>query len=102
MPERLEYGVDSYGNLCGVKNDWDGTNGPDLTSKTKLYYLDPLELLNPDTISTAKAICVEACPAAADVCGIANFPCQNVTQYRSASTLALLPLTARLLSALSR
>ncbi|DBA72774.1 hypothetical protein WJX79_010106 [Trebouxia sp. C0005] len=81
-PERLEYGVDSYGNLCGVKNDWDGTGGPDLTLKTKLYYLNPLELLNPETVDTAKAICVEECPAAADVCGIAEFPCTTAAQYR--------------------
>ena len=82
-PERLEYAIDSYGNLCGTKNDWDGTNGPDLTLKPKLYYLNPLELLNPATITTAKAICVEACPTATDVCGVANFPCRTAAQYRS-------------------
>ena len=81
-PERLEYGVDSYGNLCGVKNDWDGTDGPDLTLKTKLYYLNPLELLNPETVDTAKAICVEECPVAADICGVAEFPCTTAAQYR--------------------
>ncbi len=81
-PERLEYGVDSYGNLCGVKNDWDGTSGPDLTLKTKLYYLNPLELLNPETVDTAKAICVEECPTAADICGVAEFPCTTAAQYR--------------------
>ena len=82
-PERLEYGVDSYGNLCGVKNDWDDTDGPDLTLKTKLYYLNPLELLNPETVDTAKAICVETCPVAADICGVAEFPCKSAAQYRS-------------------
>ncbi|KAL3136905.1 hypothetical protein ABBQ32_006513 [Trebouxia sp. C0010 RCD-2024] len=81
-PERLEYAIDSYGNLCGVNNNWDGTGGPDLTSKTKLYYLNPLELLNPNTVTTAKAICVEECPGAADLCGITQFPCRNATQYR--------------------
>ena len=81
-PERLEYGVDSYGNLCGVINDWDGTGGPDLTLKTKLYYLNPLELLNPETVDTAKAICVEECPVAADMCGVAEFPCTTAAQYR--------------------
>ncbi len=81
-PEHLEYGVDSYGNLCGVKNDWDGTGGPDLTLKTKLYYLNPLELLNPETVDTAKAICVEECPVAADICGVAEFPCTTAAQYR--------------------
>lgn len=75
--------MDSYGNLCGVKNDWDGTDGPDLTLKKKLYYLNPLELLDPDTVDTAKAICVEECPVAADVCGIAEFPCTTAAQYRS-------------------
>lgn len=82
-PERLEYGVDSYGNLCGTKNSWDGTDGPDLTYKKKLYYLNPLELLNPATIQTAKAICVEECPTAANVCGLAQFPCKASAQYRS-------------------
>lgn len=81
-PERLEYAIDSYGNLCGVNNNWDGTGGPDLTSKTKLYYLNPLELLNPATVTTAKAICVEECPGAADVCNITQLPCRNPTQYR--------------------
>ena len=87
-PERLEYAIDSYGNLCGTKNDWDGTNGPDLTLKPKLYYLNPLELLNPATITTAKAICVEACPTATDVCGVANFPCRTAAQYRLAKICA--------------
>ncbi len=87
-PERLEYGVDSYGNLCGVKNDWDGTGGPDLTLKTKLYYLNPLELLNPETVDTAKAICVEECPASADICGVAQFPCTTAAQYRLVANAA--------------
>lgn len=87
-PEHLEYGVDSYGNLCGVNNDWDGTGGPDLTLKTKLYYLNPLELLNPKTVDTAKAICVEECPAAADICGVAEFPCTTAAQYRLVADVA--------------
>ena len=76
--------MDSYGNLCGTKNNWDGTNGPDLTFKKKLYYLNPLELLNPSTLQTAKAICVDACPTAEDVCGVADFPCRASNQYRYA------------------
>lgn len=82
--------MDSYGNLCGTKNNWDGTNGPDLTFKKKLYYLNPLELLNPNTVQTAKAICVDACPSTADVCGVGSFPCRTSNQYRCFCVLYVL------------
>ena len=91
-PERLQYGIDSYGNLCGSKNDWNGTTGPDLRNATKLYYLNPLQLLNPSTIYTAQSICVSSCPTNTSLCSISNFPCLNGTQYRYASwLLAALP-----------
>lgn len=80
--------MDSYGNLCGTKNNWDSTNGPDLTFKKKLYYLNPLELLNPNTIQTAKAICVDECPTQTDVCGVADFPCRASNLYRYAGTIS--------------
>ena len=83
-PERLQYGIDSYGNLCGSVNDWNGTAGPDLRNATKLYYLNPLQLLNPSTIYTAQSICVSSCPTNTSLCSISNVPSLNCTQYRCA------------------
>ena len=39
------YGIDSMGNICGsAVNNWNGTQGPDLTSRSQLYYLDPSQV----------------------------------------------------------
>ena len=52
----LMYGSDSYGNVCGKKNNWAGTGGPDLTDKKKLYFLDPTEITNPIGLLYAKKV----------------------------------------------
>lgn len=41
---KIMYGVDSMGNICGSENDWDGTGGPNLVNRTKLYYLMPYQV----------------------------------------------------------
>ena len=50
-PNRLMYGIDTYGNVCGA--DHTAAGAPDLRGATKLYYLNPLDLLQP---SLAKSI----------------------------------------------
>ena len=83
-PKRLYYGIDSYGNVCGSNNDWNGDgNGPDLRQQKRLYFLNPFELLNPLNYQYAKAICVPKCPSASDVCGVgSSLPCIQPNQYR--------------------
>ena len=81
-PARLTYGIDSAGNVCGQKNNWNGTGGPDLTGFMKLYYLDPLQLLDSSTFLGARSICVETCPGAVSLCSLDSLPCRNTTQYR--------------------
>lgn len=78
----MVYGYDSSGFLCGTKNDFqDGIEGPDLSKRKKLYYLNALELLNPSSISSAKSICVEECPSEADECAPGEI-CTDASQYR--------------------
>ena len=77
---KLEYGVDSYGNLCGADNTRRG--GPDLSGAKNLLYLDALELLSPTNYLAAKSICVATCPGAESLCDITSLPCRNNTQYR--------------------
>lgn len=83
--DRLVYGYDSYGFLCGTNNDGDldSVEGPDLTEFKKLYYLNPLELLNPTNFKSAKSICVKTCPTAANICSMSNATdCQTGTLFR--------------------
>ncbi|KAK9818176.1 hypothetical protein WJX72_008291 [[Myrmecia] bisecta] len=82
-PDRLSYGVDSYGNLCGSNNNWNKEGkGPDLRNYKKLYWMNPLDLLSPDTFKTAKAVCVDKCPGAESLCDVTNLPCKQNLQYR--------------------
>ena len=95
QPARLTYGIDSAGNTCGHKNTWNGLAGPDLTEYKKLYYLNPLELLDSNTFLGARSVCVKECPGATDVCGLANLPCRSNNQYRC-NVIRLHPFTAAL------
>ena len=55
---RLVYGVDSFGNLCGVANTEripSGNSGLDLTDYDYLYYTNPAD-------KNGLKICVKACP----------------------------------------
>eukprot|EP00884_Botryococcus_braunii_P000131 jgi/Botrbrau1/10118/Bobra.20_2s0025.1 len=81
-PKRLAYGIDSYGNVCGANNNWNGEGGPDLRQYKKLYYLNPLELLNSTTFRSARAICVQECPSSLDLCSVDSLPCRSANQYR--------------------
>ncbi|KAK9842492.1 hypothetical protein WJX81_002530 [Elliptochloris bilobata] len=80
-PDRLTYGIDSYGNVCGADNTASG--GPDLRAAKKLYYLNPLELLQPSlAFLAARSVCVAACPSAADRCNVSALPCTADREYR--------------------
>eukprot|EP00892_Ulva_mutabilis_P008739 jgi/Ulvmu1/6237/UM028_0095.1 len=81
-PQRIMYGLDSYGNYCGSLNVRDnGTRVVDLRTATKLLYTNPLELLDPTNFQYASSICVEECPTAATTCNMTDLPCQNNSQY---------------------
>lgn len=73
---RLVYGVDSWGFSCGSKVSA-GNITIDLTSSTKLYYLDPLTLMSLTNIPYAKTVCTSSCPSV--TCGLtsSDLPCQN-------------------------
>eukprot|EP00049_Salpingoeca_infusionum_P001624 m.49727 g.49727 ORF g.49727 m.49727 type:complete len:652 (+) comp11116_c0_seq1:100-2055(+) len=80
-PERLVYGDDSYGNICGQNNSKliDTVNsGLDLTNRTYVFYYNP-------TNSDAVRLCVEACPngtITSDICLTAPYTARpNDTYY---------------------
>lgn len=77
-PNRLTYGVDSYGFTCGTTNTYQNVSF-DLTDSKNLYYLNPLELLDVTTLLYAKKVCSAGCPTV--TCGRADFPCTNNSQY---------------------
>jgi hypothetical protein len=79
--DRLIYGLDSYGFLCGTKNKIAGQE-VDLTKRTNLYFLNPLELVDPRNYLYAKSVCVAKCPAPADRCDPKSIPCKKDNQYR--------------------
>eukprot|EP00042_Codosiga_hollandica_P057139 m.840181 g.840181 ORF g.840181 m.840181 type:complete len:641 (+) comp59508_c0_seq9:56-1978(+) len=67
-PRRLVYGEDSFGNLCGTKNDQviNSTNsGLDLTARPLLFYFDP-------TDSAALKLCVAECPSTSTACACSS------------------------------
>lgn len=71
-PNRIKYGIDSYGNVCGSsKNTWNGTQGPDLTARRHLYLLDPLSATSLSALRGARSVCLDACPQ--DACD--DVPC---------------------------
>jgi hypothetical protein len=79
---RLVYGVDSYGFGCGSVNKW-GNQSFDLTSKSKLYYLNTLDLIEPTNFAYAKSICVDKCPSVTSQCNMTtSLPCMKEEQYR--------------------
>ena len=87
-PNRIKYSLDSYGNLCGTKNGYLNGTGADLTSKEKLYYLDPYEIVKSGSDMTtvllyAKRVCVESCPSGtSEVCGLHEIPCMQSSVYQ--------------------
>uniref|UniRef100_A0A7S1SUR8 Choline transporter-like protein n=1 Tax=Tetraselmis chuii TaxID=63592 RepID=A0A7S1SUR8_9CHLO len=82
---KIMYGIDSMGNICGADNNWNGTEGPNLVSRTQLYYIMPYQILDALHLPWAKTICVEKCPGADDFCDITNHttvPCDTDAQFR--------------------
>mmetsp|Transcript_33273 Transcript_33273/g.83821 ORF Transcript_33273/g.83821 Transcript_33273/m.83821 type:complete len:809 (+) Transcript_33273:563-2989(+) len=85
---KLLYGIDAMGNICGSVNEFNGTT-LDLTSAKKLYFLDPFEMMKLDItqIPFAKSVCLPACPSTPDLCEWdAHFRgeavCEAPTQFR--------------------
>ncbi|KAI9143407.1 plasma-membrane choline transporter-domain-containing protein [Paraphysoderma sedebokerense] len=54
-PQRLIYGQDSYGQLCGINNNAANSSRLDLSTKPFLFFFNPLD-------KTALQICVDKCP----------------------------------------
>mmetsp|Transcript_21682 Transcript_21682/g.60287 ORF Transcript_21682/g.60287 Transcript_21682/m.60287 type:complete len:817 (+) Transcript_21682:143-2593(+) len=81
-PLRIVYGLDGYGNTCGALADWNGTGGPDLTARRKLYYLSPFDALNPASLLYGHSICVETCPTSVAPCTVADPQCLDTGAFR--------------------
>lgn len=58
----IMYGVDSMGNICGAENNWNGTGGPNLVNRTKLYYLMPYQVCPP--LQSWRNVCLCVCARA--------------------------------------
>jgi len=84
--DKILYGIDSMGNLCGSSsNTWNGTKGPNLSDRTKLYYLDPSQLWDTFNLPWAKAVCLEECPPPSSYCNQVSHlteACNNSSQFR--------------------
>ena len=78
----LLYGRDSYGNVCGSKNDYRGTGGPDFREMKKLYYLDPIDFSSPVGLAYGKKVCLSKCPQGPqETCALTDLPCQADSQF---------------------
>ena len=89
--ERLVYGYDSYGFLCGTDNKgaFGEEDGPDLSAHKKLYYLNAIELLDAMHFKAAKRICVRECPSVDDVCdALVNPICTEANRFRQGDVIA--------------
>ncbi|KAG1675670.1 hypothetical protein FOA52_002379 [Chlamydomonas sp. UWO 241] len=71
--DRLVYGVDSYGLVCG-HNQTFNEKTLDFSALKNVYYLNPMEALDITAISFAKKVCVAECPST-PVC--TTFPCTD-------------------------
>jgi solute carrier family 44 (choline transporter-like protein), member 2/4/5 len=80
-PERIMYGLDSYGNYCGTENVLKDGTTLDLRNANKLLYLNPLELLDSSNYQYAHAVCVHSCPTLNTICNTSSLPCTQNTQY---------------------
>eukprot|EP00798_Chlamydomonas_sp_ICE-L_P019125 gene19127-25732_t len=79
-PDRLIFGIDSYGMACGGKHTF-GDTTMDLSNNKNLYYLNALDLLAITNIRYAKRMCVDGCPGEENVCGIGDFPCTSNAKF---------------------
>ncbi|KXZ44390.1 hypothetical protein GPECTOR_68g361 [Gonium pectorale] len=79
-PNRIIYGIDSYGMTCGSKNNIFNVSF-DLSDAKNAYYLNPLDLLSPSGVLYAKRVCSSGCPGASQRCSDSSFPCNNGSQY---------------------
>jgi solute carrier family 44 (choline transporter-like protein), member 2/4/5 len=80
-PQRILYGLDSYGNYCGSLNVKADGMRIDLRKATKLLYTNPLELLDTNNYQYASAVCVEKCPTISTICNATTLPCKQSSQY---------------------
>ncbi|GCB71239.1 choline transporter-like protein 1 isoform X1 [Scyliorhinus torazame] len=64
--QRLVYGYDTYGNICGQKNvkvEGEKWSGLDQTNNKYVFFLDPCDLDVTAFKIKSKALCVAKCPA---------------------------------------
>lgn len=83
-PNRLVYGVDSYGFSCGGVNANSFQNASfDLSNQTNVHYLNALDLLRDGGAQYAKHVCVNACPTnyTNTVCDSSSGPCSSPSQF---------------------
>ncbi|MEW5314523.1 MAG: hypothetical protein WDW38_006015 [Sanguina aurantia] len=83
-PNRLVYGVDSYGFSCGGVNANSFQNASfDLSNQTNVHYLNALDLLRDGGAQYAKHVCVNACPTnyTHTVCDSSSGPCSSPNQF---------------------
>eukprot|EP00198_Chlamydomonas_reinhardtii_P000183 XP_001689518.1 predicted protein [Chlamydomonas reinhardtii] len=80
-PNRLVYGVDSWGMTCGTKNTLFNLTF-DLTEARNLYYFNPTQLLSGVTgLLYAKTVCANSCPTGPSVCSATQLPCSSDSQF---------------------
>jgi hypothetical protein len=80
-PNRLIYGIDSYGFTCGSETKFRNVS-LDLSSARNQYFLNPLDLMSIANIPYAKSICVDGCPGDEDVCDYTSLPCTRNQQFK--------------------
>eukprot|EP00854_Cymbomonas_tetramitiformis_P022377 gene22377-26998_t len=65
-PNRLLYGLDYHGNLCGTKNDLGEnstfTSGADFSDRKQLHYYYLSSLGTSTSVNQWKSVCVDGCP----------------------------------------
>ncbi|KAJ7514832.1 hypothetical protein O6H91_23G061600 [Diphasiastrum complanatum] len=60
---RILYGLDMDGNVCGAKNSGvNGSSGPNFTDRKNLYWLDPYDFLLDEETHIYKTVCLVSCP----------------------------------------
>lgn len=81
-PNRLFFGTDSLGNLCGVVNEFNSSSPVDLTIRPKLYVWNPLQL-------EGTATCEPSCPSELKVPDPDDAICTYATDRANMSALQL-------------
>ncbi|GLC34986.1 hypothetical protein PLESTB_001185800 [Pleodorina starrii] len=79
-PNRILYGVDSFGMTCGSKNKIFNVTF-DLTDSKNMYWLNPLDLLSASGVIYAKTVCSAGCPGVLQQCSVDSLPCTTGSQF---------------------